>query len=263
MIFRLALCLLLFLSDSLGSHDSITYRTLPTRLRSALTGSEFVTKIGKKRGLEREALIQEQLEEGNMPDFVRTVVPVNFELEGVVVTLWVTPRYLAIGSNTDYVYIPVSAKTTTWFTLVTGFSLPTKKIVDLIHKNADVKVSPIPLDSADLTSTNHFVLHSALVRDQLKDLDLALISGTQKDIVISARLCSTKRRVAIYGWHRNNRPIQPLSIVHDDNYSDYSHGVRLVYPIVGIGETSKDIRQILKDPKLASLLSDEGPLTCL
>ena len=36
-------------------------------------------------------------------------------------------------------------------------------------------------------------------------------------------------RVAIYGWHYpSGQPIQPLSLVHEADYVDYSHGARLI-----------------------------------
>ncbi len=39
-----------------------------------------------------------------------------------------------------------------------------------------------------------------------------LIAGHKKDVVITNRLLTMPKRVAIYGWHRpNGSPIQPLA----------------------------------------------------
>jgi hypothetical protein len=65
--------------------------------------------------------------------------------------------------------------------------------------------------------------------------------------------------VAIYGWHRRDgKPIQPLSTVHEASYADYSHGIRLVSTTVQINGTPRSIYDVLEDPDLAPLLTDEG-----
>ena len=48
--------------------------------------------------------------------------------------------------------------------------------------------------------------------------------------------------------------------VHGAAYADYSHGVRLVSQIVYLNGKPESIFDVLADPGLAPLLSDEGPL---
>jgi hypothetical protein len=68
--------------------------------------------------------------------------------------------------------------------------------------------------------------------------------------------------VAIYGWHRSDgEPIQPLSLFHPNWYVDYSHGVRLVGSMMLVDGALRPVAEVLKDPSLAPLLSDEGPLS--
>jgi hypothetical protein len=68
-------------------------------------------------------------------------------------------------------------------------------------------------------------------------------------------------RVAIYGCPKDmNHPIQPLSLVHDQTYMDYSHGIRLLAKQVMIDNEEHSMDEILKSPELAPLLSDEGPM---
>ena len=107
-----------------------------------------------------------------------------------------------------------------------------------------------------------------------------LIAGQKKDIVISRLVKPTEKRVVIFGWYRNDgpdvfddksrmdnpkrQPIQPLSDVHGSWFVDYSHGVRLVHPIMTLDaplhRRSVLIEDVLSDPKLAPLLSHEGSL---
>ena len=65
--------------------------------------------------------------------------------------------------------------------------------------------------------------------------------------------------MAIYGWHRGKgAPIQPLSTVHGAAYADYSHGTRLVSDRVVLNGKSHSVYDVLKDPVLVDVLSDEG-----
>jgi hypothetical protein len=68
-------------------------------------------------------------------------------------------------------------------------------------------------------------------------------------------------QIAIYGWHRAiGSPIQPLSTVHGAGYADYSHGIRLVSKMAVIEGKLRSLSNILHDPTLSKVLSDEGPL---
>jgi hypothetical protein len=89
----------------------------------------------------------------------------------------------------------------------------------------------------------------------------ALAAGIKKDVVVTNRLVERPDHVAIYGWHRlDGTPIQPLTTVHVNWYVDYSHGIRLVKRTVLVDGNPRDIRDVLADPVLHPLLSDEGPI---
>jgi hypothetical protein len=55
-------------------------------------------------------------------------------------------------------------------------------------------------------------------------------------------------------------PIQPLSTVHGARYADYSHGVRLVSAVAYVNGQPRLLLEILEDPWLAGIISDEGPI---
>jgi hypothetical protein len=128
-----------------------------------------------------------------------------------------------------------------------------------------VHLAPQPLPAGDaMRSTAYYVRHQALVAQQQAQVGAqpgALTAGHKKDLVLSPQLWRVPGRVAIYGWHRGDgAPIQPLSTVHGARYADYSHGVRLVGPTVWLDGVPRSIFELLADPLLAPLLSDEGPL---
>lgn len=88
-----------------------------------------------------------------------------------------------------------------------------------------------------------------------------LTAGHKKDLVITNRLWLEPERVAIYGWHQGSEhPIQRLSLVHGWRYADYSHGVRLVSAVAYVDGKTRSLLDILEDPDLAPLLSNEGPI---
>ncbi len=89
----------------------------------------------------------------------------------------------------------------------------------------------------------------------------SFVSGHKKDVVATNLLNRTPGRIAIYGWHRpGGVPIQPLSTVHGACYADYSHGIRLVSEIAIENGGFRSVGDILRDVRLASALSDEGPI---
>lgn len=90
---------------------------------------------------------------------------------------------------------------------------------------------------------------------------VVLIAGHKKDVVVSKRLVQRPDRVAIYGWHRpDGRPIQPLSLVHEASYADYSHGIRWIHGTMFVDGVERPFADVARDPELAALVSDEGPL---
>jgi len=81
-------------------------------------------------------------------------------------------------------------------------------------------------------------------------------------VVISARLAGVTNKVAIYGWHQTNgAAIQPLYLGHTAAWVDYSHGIRLVSQNMLVNGATKTVAEVLADPKLCGLISDEGVIT--
>lgn len=220
------------------AHAERRFERLPPRTPTALTGQEFLARTESLSKPEREEAILAELRQGNIPNFLRTLKPVRLaarlsdgrQQEAVV---WVMPDYLAIGSDEDFVRIPMSLPVALRFAAEMGAVLPTRKLVDAIYEQADVQLEPYPLPYGPPMESNQFYARShAKIEDQLQDQDAprsALVAGHKKDLVLAVALWRTRGRLLIYGWHRfDSNPIQPLSNAHLKTYADYSHGIRLV-----------------------------------
>ena len=254
--------------------DSIKYMDLPERPGNALEGSEFVNQVKNYNLTDREKAVVEQILSGNVPSFSRKLKKVKFNktISSVIyeVIFFAACDYLAIGSEEDYFYIPLTPATAQYLADRTSCTLPTKKMVDRIYNASDIKLHPQPIPPSDkMTTIPVFWDHTDSVKSQIAQLDFDrssdnLIAGHKKDIIISNKIYSTDRnydRVVIYGWHLGvNNPIQPVYNGHIAAYADYSHGVRLVMDTVLVNGVKYDIKDLLKDQNLALLLSDEGSI---
>jgi hypothetical protein len=243
--------------------------TLPARAASAPAGSEFAQRILGLWGAEREEQIVTQIEQGNIPAFLRHLIPVTVlgrTVRGVTrITVCVLPDYLAVGSDSDFLYVPLGLKSAVRVAARHGFLLPTPRIVDAIYAASAVKLTPEPLPASnEMRSTAYVMRHTDLIdlqRALHSDAPGALTAGDKKDVVLTAQLWRVPGRVAIYGWHRpSGDPIQPLSTVHGAGYVDYSHGVRLVSRTVYVNGVGRRLEDVLADRELAPLISGEGPL---
>jgi hypothetical protein len=239
---------------------------LPKRPAGAVAGKAFFKTLEKLARDQREEAIATEILRGNFPDFLRSFQQIRLTTKAVSgkelsATVEVMPDYLAIGSNEDFVRVPMNPRTACRIAEAFGCSLPTRKIVDAIHANATVKLEPRPLTEAREAIAT-FVQHHQIIEEQRKGSKLGeLVSGIKKDLVLSNRLEDKANRVAIYGWHKlDGKPIQPLNVSHIRWYVDYSHGVRLIKRRIEIDGQPRDLRRLLITEKWSPLLSDEGPI---
>jgi hypothetical protein len=243
---------------------------IPARPGQALTGSQFVELIAKMGGQQREDAIRNEILKGNVPEFLRKLATVELRAQlasGKIAraTIFVMPDYLAIGSDENFLRIPMNLYTAEAVAGEFGFVLPTKKMVDAIYSQSKFHFVPQPLPAGpQMTSTDYYRTHNRMIDEQARAQGIpegALVSGHKKDVVISNRLAANPGRIAIYGWHHpDGKPIQPLSTVHGATYADYSHGVRLVSEIILMDGKVQRLADVLQDPALSRVVSDEGPI---
>ena len=239
---------------------------IPPRPANADGGATVMRHLATLSPADREAAIRTEFEHGNIPEFLRGFRHVAVQAKDAAghdhaVSYEVMPDYLAIGSDDDFYRIPMTPATAQWIADRYNCSLPTRKMVDDIYRAAEVKLPPRPL-VAEREAVTTFVQHNTIIEEQRTGSPLGpIVAGNKKDIVITNLLAQHPHRVAIYGWHRlDGAPIQPLTVVHAATYVDYSHGVRLVKRRVLVDGKDMDLRDVLRDPVLSPLLSDEGPI---
>jgi hypothetical protein len=241
---------------------------IPRTAPGSMGGQEFARRVGDLQGSARDAEVRRALLAGNLPEHLRHLAPVTLEGRGrdgapLTVIFCVMPDYLAVGSDSDSLIVPMGLPTALDVAAEFDSVLPTPRLVDAIYEAADLKLAPQPLPASDeMRSTAYLVRHDTLIAEQraLRAApEDALTAGHKKDLVLSDRLLELPGRVAIYGWHWAARqPIQPLSTVHGARYADYSHGVRLVSRIIYLNGAAREFIDALRDPAVTLLLGGDG-----
>ena len=169
---------------------------------------------------------------GNLPPFLRTLVPIALDYHApdgktLIVTLFVMPEYLAIGSDRDFLRMPMTLHTAFAVASRMGFVLPTRKIVDAIYRQSGFHFSPEPMTPGpQMGSTEYYRVHNEKIEAQSParaGTPGMLVSGHKKDVVISPRLTANPEKLAIYGWHqgmacpssrsvRSMAPVMPITV---------------------------------------------------
>lgn len=182
----------------------------------------------------------------------------------------VSPDYVSLGDDENYFRAPMLPATAQEVADTLGAILPSSRMVDEIYANATGKLVPQPI-APNLGRVTDYSAHEIKVQQQMKANGLKpgqFLAGHKKDIVVGPNLNGS--RVAIYGWHdvsgsytggKANRPIQPYSLVHDSNYTDYAHGVRLVKARGYLDGEPVSLRDVFEHPKLHVMVSNQGPFT--
>jgi hypothetical protein len=236
---------------------------IPPRPADALVGSAFVQEV---RGLsldQREARVIEEITRGNVPAFLRACVPVRVIAGGHQGRFYCLPDYLSIGSDADFIRMPMMPSTAQAIAGRFGCVLPTRKMVDEIYAQAAVKLEPAPFSPKDyaITSVDVFWQSQQRIERQRAGHPLGLlVAGIKKDVVVTPQLAARPGKVAIYGWHKpNGQPIQPLYLGHTARWVDYSQCIRLIAATMEVDGAPRPVVDVLKSPELSPLLSDEGP----
>lgn len=241
---------------------------IPVRDPGSITGSTFIQNNMNLGGAVREQNILSEFIHGNIPDFLRKLIPVEIS-DGInKITYVVMPDVLSIGNDQDYVRMPMNPHTAQAIADKYDCTLPTRKMCNDIWRAAKNKLAPKPWGppyNQEMLSTYRIGAHNTTVNGQLSGLNYTdLTAGHKKDVVLTNALRpnNPNRRVAIYGWFMlDGKPIQPLNPAdHDDLYADYSHGIRLIANDIMVNGSAMRIQQAFADPALSKLLSDEGPL---
>lgn len=232
--------------------------SLPETLQSPAIASD----LWSKQGVSRDKRVLEEFLDGHGMNPKSSISELKVQSEDLEIILCVSSDYFYLGAPTSQIRFPLGLEVIEEFIANSFWSIPTKKLVDLIYQQSDIKLSPSTISPGpNMDTTATIELHSQRVNQQIGNKS-GLIAGHKKDIVVSQRLLSKPDRIAIYGWHQlNGQPIQSLSTVHHRNYTDYSQGIRLISKVAWLNGSKLSLFDLLSDSKTAGLLSDEGVMS--
>lgn len=244
------------------------------RLTGAVVGQQLLSSTDDR--FQREDTIDRWVDEGLVPSFMADFVTVEAPVPNDTRTLFifVAPEVLCLGTDDDYVRVPLFPTTAQRIADRLGCILPTPKISDLIWKNAAVRVKPSPWGppyDASMMSSYRIVEHNrrcglGVLTARPDYVPGMLVAGHKKDIVVCHEMKQDHSHVWIYGWHQlDGKPIQGLYGGHETRYADYAHSVRLVLRWGNLREpsgveTTVDLVDIFADPKLSKAIDACGSL---
>ena len=264
-----------------GSNGKLHKASMPVpaladKPAATLAGSDFMRRADTTSFWALEDIIVETVTAGQVPDALRHFRKITFTTPVVdsveilrkkhKVEMWVLPDYVAIGTNDDFVRMPMGPLAAQRIADALDCTLPTPFLVDRIAEASEGHVDIFPFRPLGNRNSQPIVFQDSnnAINAQFKAYGYEFgqfISGLKKDIVLTYKIMTLteyERNVAIYGWHHpDGRAQQPLFVRHGNFYVDYSHGVRLIYNKVKIDGVEYNIREILQSPELYRLLSDE------
>lgn len=222
-------------------------------------------------GQAREDAIVMAAQKGSIPYFLRTWVEVPVAGGGMTGSIFVTPDYFAIGTDDDFVRMPMAPATAEAIGTLLDGRLPTRKMVNDIQAQAGQKLAAQPWGppyDASMMSTGRYVAHNQKIQQQFNSKRFSLgrlTSGHKKDVVVSPNMDGA--HVCIYGWFQGDAistaiqgPV-PNCKSHEESYADYSHGIRYVREVMKVGGKEMKVDDVLRDPDLSKLISDQGVFT--
>jgi hypothetical protein len=276
----------------------------PPRDAAAIGGRAFMARIAGEKspadwGAREEQMVQ-ALIAGNMPDrllrWITIPLSVGSGSSAITGSVQVLPDYLAVGSDSDYVYLPLDPISAQRVAEAFKVLLPTARICHAIYLQAPAKqrLAAIPRDyylpsekrrsgarGRDQDSSASYLEHSEAIQAKMTAAGIAfgeLVAGHKKDVVIAKRLHATPDRVAFHGFYDDaGYPREPCyenptgrpqpdcrkdnpTLTHHRRFSDYSQGVRLLHPTMIVNGTSRQVADVLADPALSALISSEGAI---
>jgi hypothetical protein len=253
-----------------------------------ITGSQYAAAFQSLSVNQRETAIVDAVRRGCIPSFLRQYVPVPVSGGGHTGTIYVMPDVLSIGTDADFLRVPLKPGNAQKVADMFGGYLPTTKMVDSIFAASSVKLTPrtftpgrggqpnVPRDNI------HFIVDSNQLNEQERAGRIGLISGTKKHIVIDPQMRSSsyldgsgRVKLWIYGMYyptmqqaqasgvcaAGKQYIQPRSWVHDADYVDYSHGIQVVSSQMVVDGQQRNLAEVLADASLSPMLSSYGRIT--
>ena len=275
--------------------------SFPARPSGAPGGRAFMDTIkgetDPRDWAARENAIIAQLVSGNMPDSLLTWIKIDLAYKTLTGSVQVLPDYLAVGSDGDYVHVPLDPVSAQLVADKLDAILPTARICHAIYKQTPEKnrINAIERDywqdkqalrrtakpGRTQVSSAAYLEHSEAIQARMKSEGISLgelVAGHKKDVVISRRLLSDVNKIAFHGFYDSKGyPHEPCYenpdrapkpscdkesavLAHHRRFSDYSQGVRLVHPWMVVNGERRKVAEVLANKDLSLLISNEGPI---
>lgn len=199
--------------------------------------------------------------------------PLELSRAGRTCKILVSRRALALSQGGQRLVVSLSYNAQQGVASMLGARMLTSRISDEIWKQASTRLTPITRP----WSQDGTMAKTSRMREQSAAVDAAvagasgLVANEGKDWVITKRFWSEpakRHNSANFGWYgagSSKSPgglqvIQSIGLAHDRQHVDYSQLCRFVRTEVLVDGAATSYRDVLTDPELAPLLSDEGPL---
>jgi hypothetical protein len=238
---------------------------VPARPADALGGTAFVSVITPLSLADREEAILQQVAIGNLPDFVRNLVPVTVTRTAGgaphTITCHVLPDYLAIGSDSDYFLAPMTPLVAQRIADLVACTLPTRRMVDDIWDEAEVQLDPQPIawDPSNVTvGLRPARRHGVAAAEPTSPPTRSATSSAATRGRRHPPSCSRTLGGGICSWHQSSST--PISRCPGPrrHLRHYSHGIRLVALTASLDRALTTVPEVLADPVLWSFSATRG-----
>ena len=256
-----------------------------------MNGSDFLRSLppgGDIRSvLAREQLLLEAVNAGVALPIVWA--PLTTSANGYTATIYVATDTLRFGvpgrnedpSAWDWVRVAVTPDAAQRIADMLGVLLPTDRIADLAHTQAEVRLTPHPQQPVTATIAAMLQHHAAIEHERAGRE--GLLSTVGKEWILGPELFPAahpahplgKDGAINYGWHTTG-PVTPngpylgrpgvilwqtRGFRHNRFHVDYSQWVpRFVHPRMHVDGRNVATAEVMMSPELAGLVSYQGPL---
>ena len=202
-------------SANIGN-NTMNNSTVPT----LETGSQIMSRTSGMSQSAREQEFIRLVNAGNVPSWTFTTVQIRSNLA-------VTPDFIAVGTDEDYIWIPLTPSGAVQILGPRRMRLPMRSEADAIYAHAVAIGNNIPFQS--FTPAHGQTRWGNTAMTASRDKILRALNGRRGIIDGHKKYVLGERngKVLIYGGHyADGSQVQPYSDIHDASYLDYSHGIR-------------------------------------
>lgn len=248
--------------------------------------TEILKELPNEKCTEREQMVLNHVLQGNVPSWFQRwcVVPIVVAGKDITGEFYCSPDFLCVGRDDDWVRVRINPVTAELIGEHASAVLPTRKMVKVIYAHSRMVVAQTwgeddhkkwdypnkgKCYGGSMMYTARWRPHDQMIAGAMGTFRLdedVLYAGHMKNMVMGEGLERKKgSTVGIYGWFRSDGSVIQGETVnwgsHEWEYTDYSHGFRLIHEDMLVNSITMNVREVLKDPELAPLISDEGALT--